>query len=162
LDLLHPRQDLEAGFQLVLLDVADGGMQLVQHQLDPELGGLVLDDEQHLVVVTGHRVLGREQHVELQVPGVGLLGLEVGADTLFQLAFIAAHALSCPNFPPFYPTPMPTPLAPEGPREPLMYNCRPARPLPGAIYISTPPPAGLQDPMKVQKRPGRLSRSMKP
>ena len=35
----------------------DRRAQLVEHQLHPQLGGLVLDDEQHLVVVRRERVL---------------------------------------------------------------------------------------------------------
>jgi hypothetical protein len=48
--LLTRASILKAGAQLVLRDVGDGRAQLVQHQLHPQLAGLVLDDEQHLVV----------------------------------------------------------------------------------------------------------------
>ena len=48
----------------------DGGAQLVQHQLHPQLAGLVLDDEQHLVVVGRERLLRAEDGVELQVVAV--------------------------------------------------------------------------------------------
>ena len=49
--LLAARADLLAGPDLVALQVRDRRAQLVDHQLHPQLGDLVLDDEQHLVVV---------------------------------------------------------------------------------------------------------------
>ena len=45
-------------------------VELVEQQLDPQLAGVVLDDEQHLVVDVGDRPLRREQLVELQVVAV--------------------------------------------------------------------------------------------
>ena len=56
-------------------------MQLVQHELDPQLAGLVLDDEQQLVVGVGARVLGAEDVVEAEVLGVAevMAQVEVGA-----------------------------------------------------------------------------------
>ncbi len=56
---------------------AIAGLQLVDHQLHPQLGGLVLDDEQHLVVpwrrarTARERVLRRQQPVEPQVARIG-------------------------------------------------------------------------------------------
>ena len=46
--------------------------QLVKHELEPELGRLVLDDKEHLVVVLGlaERPLRGEQVVETEVRGV--------------------------------------------------------------------------------------------
>ena len=84
---------LKQGSSWSCCTMADGRVQLVQHQLDPELRGLVLDDEQHLVVVRrlAHGLLGGEQRVEAQITRIGLPALEVRLDALFQLAFVAAH-----------------------------------------------------------------------
>ena len=67
LDVLHPGEDLEGGLQLVAPHERDGGAQLVEDELEPQLTGLVLDDEQHLVVVRGvaERRLRRQQLVQL-------------------------------------------------------------------------------------------------
>jgi len=50
----------------------------VHHELEPELGGLVLDDEQELVVLgrLTARVLGAEQLVEGEVVAVDMLRLK--------------------------------------------------------------------------------------
>ena len=55
--------------------------QLVEDELEPDLGRLVLDDEQDLVVGVGARVLGAEDGVEMQVLAVAELALhlQVGA-----------------------------------------------------------------------------------
>ena len=66
-----PRQHLEGGPQIVGVDRGDGGAQLVQHQLHPQLGGLVDDDEQPLVVLVGKRLLAAQEGVELQIVAVG-------------------------------------------------------------------------------------------
>jgi hypothetical protein len=52
----------------------------VHQQLHPELGSLVLDDEQHLVVVRRARLLRGEQQVEVQVAAVRGLAREIGDD----------------------------------------------------------------------------------
>ena len=55
--LLHDAADagelLERIGQLVGRNILHGRLQLVQHQLHPQFAGLVLHDEQHLVVVGG-------------------------------------------------------------------------------------------------------------
>ncbi len=80
LDVLDPREDLEGGRKLVAPHQLERRAQLVEDELEPELAGLVLDDEEHLVVVrrTGERRLRREQLVELQVAAVRHPILEVG------------------------------------------------------------------------------------
>ena len=55
LHLLHARQDLERRFEAVGLHVGNRRAKLVQEELHPELGGLVLDDEHHFIVVRRHR-----------------------------------------------------------------------------------------------------------
>ena len=62
---------LKAGGQLFGADGGDGAGEFVQHQLHPELAGLVLDDEQHFVAVRRARMLGGEDGVEGEVVGVG-------------------------------------------------------------------------------------------
>src|SRR5207248_5334944 len=92
LDLLHARQDLEAGREIVRLHVRDRGDELADHQLHPEIGGLVLDDEQHLVVVRRARPLRREQHIEREVAAVGTLGAQVGDDSGIVLGHASYNA----------------------------------------------------------------------
>ncbi len=79
-----------------------GGAELVQHELQPELRGLVLHDEQQLVVVLGlplapaEGALGRQQGGQIEVPAVAHAVLEVGDDRSLDRAGIAfdAHGLS--------------------------------------------------------------------
>jgi hypothetical protein len=68
LDVADPGEDLEGRLQLVAADPADARPELVDDELHPQLGGLVLDDEEHLVVMLAERDLGAEQLVEVQVP----------------------------------------------------------------------------------------------
>jgi hypothetical protein len=86
LDALDPGQALERRRQLVAGEVPAGGAQLVQDELQPQLAGLVLDDEQQLVVVLGAAagVLRGQQVVEVEVRGVGHGAAEVGADRRLQ------------------------------------------------------------------------------
>jgi hypothetical protein len=49
----------------------------MQHQLHPQLAGLVLHDEQHLVVVGRARVLRAQDGVELQVVAIAHAPAEV-------------------------------------------------------------------------------------
>ena len=64
----------------------------MDHQLHPQLGRLVLDDEQHLVVprrrvrAARQRLLRRQQPVEAQVARVGQAVGEVGDDAGFEVA----------------------------------------------------------------------------
>src|SRR5215831_9470288 len=90
LDQLHAREDLEIGRELIALHVAHGSLQLVDHQLHPQLGGLMLDDEQHLVVPrrslgrARERLLRREQLIEAEVARVSQLAAEIGDDPRFE------------------------------------------------------------------------------
>ena len=71
---------------LVALQVADGRAQLVDHQLHPQLGHLVLDDEQQFVMVDriGYRLLRRQQSIQSQVTAVGQASFQIGVDACFQ------------------------------------------------------------------------------
>jgi hypothetical protein len=86
-DARHPRQHLEGLVELVRRDPALGRHQLVQHQLHPQLGGLVLHDEQHLVVRRRERALRPEQGIELQVVAVAhrMAEIELGMLVLNDL-----------------------------------------------------------------------------
>ena len=86
LDVLDAGELLQRGREHVGGEVVARGAQLVQEELQPQLGGLVLDDEQQLVVVDGGaaRLLGREQLVEVQVGGVGQVGPEIPDDPLLD------------------------------------------------------------------------------
>jgi hypothetical protein len=83
LHLFGAREDLEAGREPIGPHVRNRGPQLVHQQLHPQLRSLVLDDEQHLVVVLRARLLRGEQQVEAQVAAVGGLGGEVGVESGF-------------------------------------------------------------------------------
>jgi hypothetical protein len=61
-----------------------GRAHLVQHQLHPQLAGLVLDDEQHLVMGGRQRVLGRENLVQMQIVAIAHVTAEV------ELGFLVA------------------------------------------------------------------------
>ena len=50
-DLRYTRQHFESIGQFIFFNVTNGRSQFVQHQLHPELAGLVLNDEQHFVVI---------------------------------------------------------------------------------------------------------------
>ncbi|KDB52856.1 hypothetical protein X805_15900 [Sphaerotilus natans subsp. natans DSM 6575] len=76
-DLGDAGQHLERRLQFVARDGADRGGQLVQHQLHPQLGGLVLDDEQQLVVVRRERLLRGEDLVELQIVAIAHVAGEI-------------------------------------------------------------------------------------
>jgi len=88
--LLATGQHLPALPDLVALQVGTRGAQLVGQQLQPQLRGLVLDDEQHLVVVrrVGQRLLGRQQLVQAQVAAVGEPALQVGVDACLELTLV--------------------------------------------------------------------------
>ena len=97
LHLFQTLQDLDASRDLVFLQTHDGRVQLVQSQLEPELGHLVLDNEQHLVVMRGlaERPLGTEELVQLQqrlvprLPGRFEIGLSIGL--AMRLARLFCH-----------------------------------------------------------------------
>ena len=77
-----------AGRQLVGGEQRTGRVQLVQQQLHPQLGDLVLHDEEQLVVLhrLAARVLRRQQGVEVEVGAVRHRLREVGGDPLLQHA----------------------------------------------------------------------------
>src|SRR5579862_2220729 len=81
LHLLDSGQDLEAGRERIGAYVGDRGGEFVHHQLHPQLRSLVLDDEEHFVVVRGAGPLRREELIEAQVAAVGGLGGEIGDDS---------------------------------------------------------------------------------
>ena len=80
------REDLERRLELVAPDEGEGRAQLVQDQLEPKLARLVLDDEEHLVMVRriAQRHLRREQLVELQVSAVRHAIAEIGDHPVFE------------------------------------------------------------------------------
>ena len=90
LDLLDPGEDLEAGIDVVGGQVRDRGRQLMHDQLHPQLRDMVLDDEQHLVVMLrpGQGLLRRQQAVEVQVAGIGQAVAQVGVDAGLEVALV--------------------------------------------------------------------------
>ena len=70
--MLDAGDALEGGRELVGSQHSARLAQLVQHELEPELSALVLNDEQQLVVVLGRRerMLRCQQRVEFEVAAV--------------------------------------------------------------------------------------------
>jgi hypothetical protein len=99
LDVLDPREPLEGGREVVAAEQVTGRTELVDEELEPQLGGLVLDDEQQLVVLrrVALRLLGGEQQVEPQVVGVRHLAAEVALDAAFEVPLVlhAAKVVGC-------------------------------------------------------------------
>ena len=88
LDVLDAGDALERGAEIVGAQPGGRAAELVQHQLQPQLRGLVLDDEQHFVVVLGlaDRLLGTEKGGQLEVGRVAHPGTEIADDSLVQFA----------------------------------------------------------------------------
>ena len=61
---------LNARAEIVVADLRDGLVELVQHQLHPQLGRLVDDDEQHLVMLLGAGALAGEKLIEMEVVAI--------------------------------------------------------------------------------------------
>ena len=90
LDLLHARENLQARTQIALAQMRNRGAQLVHDELHPQFRCLVLDDEQHLVVMLRHaeRLLRRQQLIELQVAAVGQAVAQVEFDAGLERALV--------------------------------------------------------------------------
>ena len=93
LDLLHARQALLGGAEVVDRQAREDGVELVDDQPHPQLRRLVLDDEQQLVVVLGiaQRLLGGEQLVELEIGRVRPATAQVARDALLDRAPVLTH-----------------------------------------------------------------------
>src|SRR5664279_1030397 len=83
LHVFHPGQPLERGAEVVRGDQRHRGPDLVDHQLHPQLGGVVHDDEEHLVVMIREWLLRTEQLVQVQVAAV-VEPTQVAFDAVFQ------------------------------------------------------------------------------
>ena len=94
LDLLDAREPLLRGAEVVGGQARQDLVELVDDQPHPELGRLVLDDEEQLVVVLGgaQRVLGAEQPLEVEVAGVGQPSAQVAGDALLDVAAVLRGA----------------------------------------------------------------------
>jgi hypothetical protein len=93
LNLLDAVQDLDAARELIALQADDCRIQLMQQELEPELGDLMLNDEQHLIVFRGlaERLLSTQQFIELQIRFVSDLTAGLGGRRLHRLAFVLAR-----------------------------------------------------------------------
>ena len=58
---------LNVGPKIIAPHAVDGGVEFVQAQLHPQFRDLMDDDEQHLVVLVGQRMLRIQQLVEIEV-----------------------------------------------------------------------------------------------
>jgi hypothetical protein len=88
--VLDPREPLQRHVDLVGREVPQRGPELVDEQLHPQLRRLVLDDEQHLVVMLrhAHRPLRSQQGIQLQVPAVGQLTGQVTVHPALDAALV--------------------------------------------------------------------------
>jgi hypothetical protein len=84
LDRLDPGQPLQRRRQVVGRDQRDRRPQLVRQLLEPQLGDLVLDDEQHLVVVVRDGLLRRQQRRQVEIARVRQLAAQVGRDPVLD------------------------------------------------------------------------------
>jgi len=94
---------LERNPNVVGSDRCSGRPYLVEKQLEPQLAGLVLNDEQEFVVVfrLAHRVLRIQEGVESEVGPVTHLPGKIGDDVVFDVscAVRCRHLRSpCQNF----------------------------------------------------------------
>ena len=92
-DARHPRQHLEGGRQFAAAEVAAHGVQFVQHQFQPQLAGLVLDDEQQLVVIGRAGVLGVQDLVQAQVIAIAHRFGEIELGAVPCRFFFVAHTI---------------------------------------------------------------------
>ena len=86
-----------AGAQLVVAQQVAGRLELVQHELQPQLGGLVLDDEQQFVVVLRplRRALRTDSRVsQVEVAAVAHAVAEVGDDRCLDRAGVRLDAVA--------------------------------------------------------------------
>ncbi len=85
LDLFDAREDFETVAEFVLLHQPHRRLQLVQHQLHPQLGGLVLYHEQHFVMMrrVGEWVLAVQQRVQAQVVAIAHAFGKIGDNRAF-------------------------------------------------------------------------------
>ena len=92
--MLHTSHTLERVRQVVVAQVGAGLVQLVHDQLHPELGRLMLDDEQEFVGVlrVAQRTLSRKQRVEIEVAAVAHPVAEVGDDGFFDVTSVVVDA----------------------------------------------------------------------
>ena len=95
-DVLDPGQRLAGAADVVGVETAPDGAQFVQRQLQPQLRGLVLDDEERLVVVVADRALRGQQRVQRQVTAVVHPRAEVRLHTVLDGAdaVVDRHAAS--------------------------------------------------------------------
>ena len=55
----------------------------------------MLHDEQHLVMVLAQRLLRGQQDIQMQIPAIGDLTLQISLHTGFDLALILTHGDPC-------------------------------------------------------------------
>ncbi len=84
--MLDPGESLERRLQLIGGDEGPCRTQFVQEQFEPQLAGLVLDDEQEFVVLRGHTAgtLRGEQRVQVEVVAIRHSRAEIGLNALFE------------------------------------------------------------------------------
>ncbi len=75
-DPRHAGKHLEGGLEAVRRDRPARRRQLVQHQLHPQFRGLVLDDEQQLVLGVAQGMLRGQDRVEREVVAIGHASVE--------------------------------------------------------------------------------------
>ena len=90
LNLLDPSEDFHARVGIIAGQMTDGGAQFMNDQLEPQLRGLMLNDEQHLIVVSGvaQGFLCVENTVQLEVLAVIQATVQIRPNRRFQYAFV--------------------------------------------------------------------------
>ena len=81
-DPADPGQHLERLGRAVRGNRVARGVQLMQRKAHPELRGLVLNDEQHLIMRARQQALGVENTVDLQIVAIGHAAVERHLSTL--------------------------------------------------------------------------------
>ncbi len=74
----HPRQHLEGRAEGVFFQRSHRRAGFMDDQLHPQLSGLMDDDEQHLVMGVGNRLLRRQQVGQAQVTSIAQTVAEIG------------------------------------------------------------------------------------
>src|SRR5215469_2874935 len=87
---LDPRQNLEAGIKLVTLHMPYRGREFMYQLLNPKLRYLMLNNEQHFVMMLrmGERMLLRQQAIQTQIPCIAHPVAKISEDAGFQWPYV--------------------------------------------------------------------------
>ncbi len=88
--MLDPGKIFDGRRQVVFLQPVDRTFDLVDHELDPQFSDLVLDNEQHFVMMrrVAQRLLSTEQCVQPQIGCVVIVSVQIFVNCRFELTLI--------------------------------------------------------------------------